>query len=154
GGKSSAGGGRGRRLKKTSVRVCSSRGNASRRCAAAGCSPANLSRRVDANGFQEPQVLDFDSKGRSLRRGGSFVLTGVGCRHGTPAAPRFAAVDPYLRVENHVEVVAFFADPLNRVVHSTRAGDRFVDRLAEILQHLAKMIVQFHCPGRLSLPLS
>ena len=64
------------------------------------------------------------------------------------------AVHAHLRVENHVEVVALFADLLDRVVHAPGAGDRFVDRLAQLLEHLRGGGRSVPCARRLSPPLS
>ena len=55
-----------------------------------------------------------------------------------------ALVHADLRVEHHVEVVPLVADLLDRVVHAPRARDRLVDRLPQLLEHLAEMIGEFH----------
>ena len=81
---------------------------------------------------------------RSRRRRASRAATG----RGPPA------VHADLRVEDHVEVVALVADLLDRVVDAARAGDRFVDRLAELLEHRAEVVVQFHVRGDYRSPVS
>ena len=75
---------------------------------------------------------------------GSTALTTV--RRGLARAA-LALVHADLGVENHVEVVALVADPLDGIVHAARARDRLVDRLAELLQHFAEVIREFHVRG-------
>src|SRR4030095_3835755 len=79
---------------------------------------------------------------------GRRLLLGLGRRQGrgTAAGARaaLALVHPDLRVEDHVEVVSLVTDLLDGVVHAPGAGDRFVDRLTELLEHRAEMIGEFH----------
>src|SRR5262249_43115659 len=109
-------------------------------------SPArpDLTSGVDADGFQEAKVLDVDTEGGPLARREELLGARVFALDQPPCVAGFPAIDSDLRVQNHVEVVALFPDPLDRVVHATRTGDRFVDRLPELLEHFAKVVVQFH----------
>src|SRR5207249_10549537 len=109
--------------------------------------PADLAGRIDAERLQETQIFDVDPEGRLLGNSPAAVV-GLGRRLPPPRpGARRAAIDADLRVENHVEVVSLVADALDGVVHATRARDGLIDRLPQLLQHLAKMIVQFHGRG-------
>ncbi len=119
-----------------------------RLCGRRACADADLARRIDAQRLEEAEILEVDAERRALAR--SLDLFGLGGgRHGGPARPAaaLALVHADLRVENHVEVVAFVADALDGVVHPARARDRLVDRLAQLLEHFAEVIGEFHVRG-------
>jgi len=102
-----------------------------------GAAATHPSRRIDADGFQEVEILQVHPERGALLADRFVRPDGV-------LLPASFALDAHLGVQDHVEVVAFVPNPLNGVVHAARSRDRLVDRLAEILQHLTKVIVQFH----------
>ena len=101
---------------------------------------------IDPQGFEEAEILEVDAERRALAR--SLDLLGLAGRQDSPrAAAAFALVHADLRIENHVEVVALVANALNGFMHAPGARDRLVDGLAELLEHFAEVIREFHVRG-------
>jgi len=109
---------------------------------------AHLAGRIDTQGFQDAEVLDVDPE-RGALLDERLVLIRLRRDGGAAAAaaPGLAAVDSDFRIENHVEVVALVADALDGLVHAAGARYGLVDRLPELFQHLAELVVQFHGRG-------
>src|SRR4051794_94384 len=106
---------------------------------------SHLSGRIDAESAQEREVVHVDAElhlavaldqhARGWFGRGRFDVIAV------------EAVQADGGIENHVEVVALVADPLNVFVDVVGARDRIVDGRPELLQELLDFVVQGFVPG-------